>query len=111
MQQIDIFPTVLGYLKYDAPYFAFGNDRFHPDNQPFVVNYINGYYQFMEGDYLLQSDGKNLLAAYRFKEDAKYERNLAATGDTLVEGHFKRFKAFLQQYNNRMVENRLTIKK
>jgi len=111
MQQIDIFPTVLGYLKYDAPFFAFGNDRFHPDNQPFVVNYVNGYYQFMEGDYLLQSDGKNLLAAYRFKEDAKYERNLAATGDTLVESHFKRFKAFLQQYNNRMVENRLTIKK
>lgn len=111
MQQIDIFPTVLGYLKYDEPYFAFGSDRFHPENQPFVVNYVNGYYQFIEGDYLLQSDGKTLLSAYRFREDPMYEKNLAASADPLLEGHFNRFKAFLQQYNNRMVENRLTIKK
>jgi len=111
MQQIDIFPTVMGYLKYDAPYFAFGNDRFHPDHQPFVINYVNGYYQFMEGDYLLQSDGKTLLAAYRFKEDPLYEKNLVTSGDALIESHFNRFKAFLQQYNNRMVEDRLTIKK
>ena len=111
MQQIDIFPTVLGYLKYDAPYFAFGSDRFNPENQPFVVNYVNGYYQFMEGDYLLQSDGKSLLAAYRYKEDPQYVKNLATTSDTVLNNHYRRFKAFLQQYNNRMVENRLTIKK
>jgi len=109
MQQIDIFPSVLGYLKYDAPYFAFGSDRFHPQNQPFVVNYINGYYQFMEGDYLLQSDGKTLLAAYRYKEDPQYQHNLISGNDSIVNGHFRRFRAFLQQYNNRMVENRLTI--
>ena len=110
MQQIDIFPTVLGYLHYDAPYFAFGSDRFHAEKQPFVVNYENGYYQFMEGDYLLQSDGKSLLAAYRFKEDPQYRRNLVGGADTIRDDHFRRFKAFLQQYNNRMVENRLTIK-
>ena len=77
MQQIDIFPTVMGYLKYDAPYFAFGSDRFNPQKPPFVVNYINGYYQFMEGDYLIQSDGKALLAAFRYKEDPQYQHNLS----------------------------------
>lgn len=110
MQQIDIFPTVMGYLKYDAPFFAFGSDRFSPTEHPFVINYVNGCYQFMEDDYLLQSDGKSLLAAYRFKTDPQYQQNLAATGDPLINVHFQRFKAFLQQYNNRMVENRLTIK-
>lgn len=110
MQQIDIFPTVMGYLKYDAPYFAFGNDRFHPQNNSFVVNYVNGYYQFMEGDYLLQSDGKNLLAAYLYKKDPQYQHNLTERQDSVRDRHFQRFKAFLQQYNNRMVENRMTIK-
>jgi phosphoglycerol transferase MdoB-like AlkP superfamily enzyme len=110
MQQIDIFPTVLGYLKYDASYFAFGRDRFNPNEHPFVVNYVNGSYQFMEDDYLLQSDGSKLLAAFRYKEDRQYLNNLAETRDTTIDRHFNRFKAFLQQYNNRMVENRLTIK-
>ncbi len=110
VQQIDIFPTVMGYLKYDAPYFAFGSDRFQPKEDPFVANYVNGYYQFMEGDYLLQSDGKNLLAAYLYKKDPQYLHNLTEKQDTLMLKHFQRFKAFLQQYNNRMVENRLTIK-
>lgn len=110
MQQIDIFPTVMGYLQYDAPYFAFGNDRFKEGGNPFVVNYVNGYYQFMEGDYLIQSDGSKLLAAYRFKEDPQYKNNLVASGDTAINGHYRRFRAFLQQYNNRMIENRLTIK-
>ena len=110
MQQIDIFPTVMGYLHYDAPYFAFGSDRFHPADHPFTVNYENGYYQFMEDDYLLQSDGKSLLAAYRYKEDPQYLHNLSEKADTVMAGHFKRFKAFLQQYNNRMIGNQLTIK-
>lgn len=109
MQQIDIFPTVMGYLQYDAPYFAFGSDRFQPGGNPFAVNYVNGYYQFMEGEYLIQSDGSNLLAAYKFKEDPQYKNNLVQSGDTVINGHFRRFRAFLQQYNNRMVENRLTI--
>ncbi len=110
MQQIDIFPTVMGFLKYDAPYFAFGSDRFHPGGNPFVINYVNGYYQFMEGDILILSDGKNLVAAYNFKRDPQYRDNLAEKGDTTINNHFQRFKAFLQQYNNRMVENRLTIR-
>ncbi len=110
MQQIDIFPTVMGYLKYDAPYFAFGSDRLQQKENPFVVNYNDGYFQFMEGDYLLQSDGKSLLAAYRYKTDPFYKTNLAGSQDTIRDAHFQRFKAFLQQYNNRMVENRLTIR-
>jgi phosphoglycerol transferase MdoB-like AlkP superfamily enzyme len=110
IQQIDIFPTVMGYLKYDAPYFAFGSDRFNATDRPFVVNFTNEYYQYMEGDYLLQSDGKNLLMAYRYKEDPFYLHNLVESNDSVMQGHFKRFKAFMQQYNNRMVENRLTIK-
>ncbi len=110
MQQIDIFPTVLGYLKFDAPYFAFGNDRFKTSDHPFAINYINGYYQFMEDDYLLHSDGQTIITAYKYKEDPFYQNNLAERKDTALERHFQRFRAFLQQYNNRMVENKLTNK-
>ncbi|MCE1197667.1 MAG: LTA synthase family protein [Marinilabiliales bacterium] len=110
MQQIDIFPTVMGYLHYDAPYFAFGTNRLEPNRNPFVVNYENGYYQFMEGDYLLQSDGRQLLNSFHFREDPRYGHNLVSSGDSLQGKHFDRFRAFLQEYNNRMIENRLTIK-
>ena len=42
-QQIDIMPTVLGYLGYDKPYISFGCDLLAiPTNQTSAVNYIGG---------------------------------------------------------------------
>ncbi|KAA6304262.1 Lipoteichoic acid synthase 1, partial [termite gut metagenome] len=54
-QQIDIMPTVLGYLGYDKPYVSFGCDLFNtPSEKTFAVNYLNGTYQYFKGNYLLQ---------------------------------------------------------
>ena len=38
VQQIDIMPTVLNYLKYDKPYFSYGFDAFDLHNDNFAVN-------------------------------------------------------------------------
>lgn len=109
IQQIDIFPTILGYLKYDSTFFAFGTDRFNPDQKPFVVNYINGYYQFMDEEYLLQTDGNQITSLYFYKEDKLLQNNMADRQNAKSEALMKRFKAFLQQYNNLMIENKLTL--
>ena len=76
-QQIDIMPTVLGYLGYTQPYVAFGFDLFHtPAEETWAVNYLNGIYQYVKGDYLIQFDGVTLKAVYRFKEDKMLEHKL-----------------------------------
>ncbi|MFN7189424.1 MAG: hypothetical protein ACK5VK_15040, partial [Cyclobacteriaceae bacterium] len=64
IQQIDIMPTVLGYLNYDEPYLAFGRNVFDPKTKPFAFNYLNNAYQLFEGPYLLLFDGARTTGLY-----------------------------------------------
>jgi phosphoglycerol transferase MdoB-like AlkP superfamily enzyme len=109
VQQIDIFPSILGYLHYDEPWFSFGCNRFNPDEKPFVVNYFNGLYQFMEDGYLIQFDGKKTVGVYDYKKDITLKNNLIGKIPVIEEALLKRLKAFIQQYNNRMVDNKLGV--
>jgi phosphoglycerol transferase MdoB-like AlkP superfamily enzyme len=109
VQQIDIFPSVLGYLNYDEPWFSYGNNRFNPNEKPFVVNYFNGLYQFLENSYLLQFDGKNSVGVYNYKDDIILKNNLLGKNPSVDEALLNRLKAFIQQYNNRMVDNKLSV--
>ena len=108
-QQIDIMPTVLGYLGYDLPYVAFGCDLLStPADATYAVNYNNGTYQYVKGDYMLQFDGERLNAAYRFKDDAMLKNNVLATApaDTIAAME-NDLKAIIQQYMQCMNNNRL----
>ncbi len=106
-QQIDIMPTVLGYLGYDRPYVAFGCDLFATaPEDTWAVNYLNGIYQYVKGDYLLQFDGERTKAVYRFRTDLLLERNLA--GRVKEQAQMEReLKAIIQQYMTRMTTNAL----
>jgi phosphoglycerol transferase MdoB-like AlkP superfamily enzyme len=109
IQQVDIMPTILGALHYDQPFIAFGRDIVNDRTRPFAFNYIDNIYQAFRGNYLLQFDGKTTLALFDFTADRLLTKNLAAQlPDTVkaMEGHLK---AFIQQYNNRMVDDNLTI--
>jgi phosphoglycerol transferase MdoB-like AlkP superfamily enzyme len=107
-QQIDIMPTVLGYLGYQQPYIAFGCDLFHTAAEDtWAVNYQNGIYQYVKGDYLIQFDGKELKAVYRFKEDKVLENNLVNEIDSLLL--IDELKAIIQSYMYRMNNNRLLV--
>ena len=107
-QQIDIMPTVLGYLGYEKPYVAFGCDLFHtPVEDTWVVNYLNGIYQYVKGDYLVQFDGKDVKAVYRFKEDKLLENNLVNQVDCTK--WVDELKAIIQSYMYRMNNNQLVM--
>ena len=107
-QQIDIMPTVLGYLGYTQPYVAFGFDLFHtPAEDTWAVNYLNGIYQYVKGDYLIQFDGVTLKAVYRFKEDKLLEHNLMDKVD--VSDLVEELKAIIQSYMQRMNTNALVM--
>jgi phosphoglycerol transferase MdoB-like AlkP superfamily enzyme len=106
-QQIDIMPTVLDFLHDDEPFFAFGKSlrkKVEPEKD-FVINY-NGGFQFFLGDYVLLSDGETGKALYKYTTDPLLENNVMPFMD--YGSMSLRLRAFIQQYYNRMIEDKLT---
>ena len=111
-QQIDIMPTVLGYLGYGRKYVGFGIDLFAtPAKDTWAVNYLNGIYQYVKGDYLLQFDGQKVKALYRFRTDLLLKNNVATEEPKVVAEMEREVKAIIQSYMTRMTENQLVVKK
>lgn len=108
-QQIDIMPSVLGYLNYSKPFIAFGNNLFDHSSQRFAINYIEDTYQFIIGDHVLYFTDNKLTGIFAWKEDPLKTENLLDTKK--FEAEQKLFKAIMQQFNNRMALDRLVIDK
>ena len=107
-QQIDIMPTVLSYLGYDKKYVGFGIDLLTtPAKDTWAVNYINGFYQYVKGDYLLQWDGQKTKAMYRFRTDLLLKNNVADKEPKVRQEMERQVKAIIQSYMERMTQNRL----
>jgi len=69
------------------------------------VNYLNGIYQYVKYGYVLQFDGQKTRAVYSL-EDRLMKRNLI--GKMAQQAQMEReLKAIVQQYMERMTENRL----
>lgn len=110
IQQIDIMPTVLNYLNYNKPYFAFGFDALSNNKDNFVVNNNDGSFNLYQNDYLLQNDGLKSTALYNLKTDRLNKINLVNKSPEVQQTMEKSLKAFIQQYNNRMIKDQLTVK-
>ncbi len=107
-QQIDVMPTVLGYLHYDRPYVSFGVDLLStPADSTFAVSYFNGIYQILMGDYFVQFDGAEVRAVYSI-HDRLLRENLLGKVD--VDGATRLLKAIIQQYMTRMNNDQLLIR-
>ena len=111
-QQIDIMPTVLSYLGYDRKYVGFGIDLLTtPAKDTWAVNYLNGIYQYVKGDYLLQWDGQKTKALYRFRTDLLLKQNIADKEPKVREAMEREVKAVIQSYMERMTRNELVAGK
>ena len=111
-QQIDIMPTVLSYLGYDRKYVGFGIDLLTtPAKDTWAVNYLNGIYQYVKGDYLLQWDGQKTKALYRFRTDLLLKQNVANKEPKVREAMEREVKAVIQSYMERMTRNELVAGK
>lgn len=109
MTQIDIMPTVLGILGYDNPYIAFGQDVLNTKPEDtFAINYIsaNDYYQYLQGDWMLQFDGEKVVHSYRFRDDKLQKKDMGAAYPKEYE---QRMKSIIQQYMHRMNHNELVV--
>tara|TARA_B110000211_G_scaffold234364_1_gene303706 strand:- start:2302 stop:4191 length:1890 start_codon:yes stop_codon:yes gene_type:complete len=106
-QQADILPTVIDYLHLDTSLVCFGNSVL--DSTGFAVNYLNNIYQFFENEYLLQFNGQESLALYHTKEDSLLQRNILNSEIELALNMENQLKAIIQDYNYRMLHNKLQL--
>jgi len=105
-QQTDIMPTILGYLGYDQPYLTFGVDLLHtPAEDTWAVNYLNGMYQYVKHGHVLLFNGDHSVGMYAL-EDRLMQHNLLNQVAEQPQMELE-LKAIIQQYMERMTQNRL----
>jgi phosphoglycerol transferase MdoB-like AlkP superfamily enzyme len=109
-QQIDIMPSVLDYLHYDGDYFAFGESLLNHALPHRSISYVNGIYQLIEDDYVMQFDGKKVIAFYKKSREGEQNPGIDAGVNSeefgLMESHLK---AILQTYNSCLIHNRMSV--
>ena len=107
-QQIDILPTVMGMLHYQKPYFGFGIDLLNtPAEDTWAVNYLNGIYQYVKHGHVLQFDGQQTKGMYAL-DDSLMQHNLVGKVPQQPQMELE-LKAIIQQYMERMTQDRLKV--
>ena len=94
---------------YNKPFFAFGENVFDPQRLNFSVYYNSGY-RWIENNFLLYFDGKKSKSLFDYKKDKLLENNLIDSEPQIAERMERHLKAFIQQYNNRLIRNQLINK-
>tara|TARA_B100000809_G_scaffold262787_1_gene314565 strand:- start:2775 stop:4679 length:1905 start_codon:yes stop_codon:yes gene_type:complete len=113
-QHIDITPTLLSLAGKSKPIISFGNNAFD-DSEKFSVQFINNAYQITVNNNFLIFDGKKTINYYELATDSVLSNNLInnLNPQQLIDKNNieKLLKGIIQQYNNRLINNQLTIQK
>lgn len=107
-QQIDLLPTLLAYVKYSNPFFGFGCNQLDTNSNPFAIQYIHPSYQLIRNGYLLNLSGEQTTSFFKVPEDSLLKENRATQNTQEQKNNEMFIKAFIQQYNNRLIKNQLT---
>ena len=110
VQQIDIMPSVLSYLNYDKPFFAFGHNALASDplNPNFAVSYFNGLYQICWNEYILRMNGDlTPEALFNYNIDPLLLNDLKFSLPDITDKLNDFGKAFMQEHNNRLIDNKM----
>lgn len=107
-QQIDILPSILDYLHLKDNVVSFGKS--YQSDKNFVVTYLDNIYNYINDDYYLAFDGTKSIGLYNFKKDPLLKKNLLQT-EKKVHAEMEKFiKAYIQSFNERVINNQLTVK-
>ena len=109
VSQTDIMPSVLAYLGFQKPFFAFGEDALtRAKKHPWAVCYNHPVYQLLTDSTLVQFDGKQVCGIYNYLNDPLLQYNLA--NEAVDSTQVAYLRAYIQQYIYRLTTNQLTIK-
>lgn len=103
VQQLDILPSVLQYLGYGQPFFAYGNSIFQQEEPRYVITQANGTYQWLEQSHLLQLTGAKAGGYYAYPADSSSGHNLLPLAG--ADSATLRLKAFIQRYHYTLIHN------
>lgn len=105
-QQAAILPSVMDYLNYDQQFVAFGKSVFDTTTHPFAANFMDDGYQLID-DYLIQFDGEKTTSVFDYTSDSLLTKNVLSSAKNLKPKE-DFLKAFIQQYNNRLINNKMS---
>ncbi|MFT4601292.1 MAG: phosphoglycerol transferase MdoB-like AlkP superfamily enzyme [Arenicella sp.] len=105
--QIDIMPTILDLTGYDKKFFSFGNSIFGSEEAMTVYEVAGKQVIFgtFEGKkYSLAMQDEQLISLYEL-DDHLQKNNLLETHPKIAKGMERKLKAFVQTYNDRLLNN------
>jgi phosphoglycerol transferase MdoB-like AlkP superfamily enzyme len=106
-QQIDIMPTVLGYLGYPTEFKAFGVDKFDEANtQHYSYTFEKEIYQIIGEVFVLQFDGEQTIALYNRYKDPSLKKNVQKDHPKVVLKLERQLKAVIQRHHQRLIDNK-----
>ncbi|KLT70014.1 LTA synthase family protein [Flavobacterium sp. ABG] len=106
-QQIDIMPSILDYLNIKTDLISFGKSYRSKDD--FVINYLQGTYHYIQGDYYINFANNQIIGLYNWKKDVLLKTNLMQSDKTRTKKATKFLKAYIQSFNERVIDNKLTL--
>ncbi|TXB66637.1 sulfatase-like hydrolase/transferase [Vicingus serpentipes] len=108
-QHCDITPTVLSLLGINSKIISFGLPLNKSDR--FVVGFSRNTFYLLKNDYLLLFDSENTTGLYNYASDKLLARNLLNDDkyNNIKVKLEKELKAIIQQHNNRLIDNKLSI--
>ena len=110
VQHTDILPSVLDYLNFNCSCIAFGTSIFDPTNKRFAVSYNNKTYQLIQNNFVYQFNGENGISLYDYPRDMRLAQNLIRTRTEKAAEMDSLVKAIIQEYHERMINNKLKIR-
>lgn len=106
-QQTDILPSVLDYLGYNKPFFSFGKTYKDTTNR-FAVYYTNSTHFFITDSLLLNFSDFKLNNLINYRRDSLLAHPLPL--ESVLNREKRWFEAFIQTYNNRLINNTCSAK-
>ncbi len=106
-QQIDIMPSVLDFLKYPSPYFAFGTSVFDTQKPHFALTFRSGLFQLVENNFLLQFDGDKATNLYHYTNDSLLKNDLLNQDPAISSRMENEAKAIIQTYQQSLINNKM----
>ena len=110
IQQIDIMPSILSYLNYNKPFMSLGNNIFN-NQDGFAINYNNGFQLIIEDKLIVYDETEEKITkVFDVINDIRLSQNILNNMENInLEKYQNKIQAFIQTYNNRMINNTMSL--
>jgi len=105
-QQLDILPSILHYIGYKDPIYAFGQSVFQRDYPPHALTYSEGVYNLFFDKYLLTFANHTEFQLFDIKKDSSLIENIFNKKEADIQAMCLFLQALIQRFNNDLLENR-----